>query len=163
TNSLAMSHSITCTSALHAIANASAWLKSEMAERFIVGGSEAALTSFTLAQMQALRLYSKDFDSPYPCRPISAASEETNTLVLGEGAAMFVLELADANSTYLAEIEAIGLASENIQNCTAISETGEGYQLAMQTALAQMHTDKPIDVILLHAPGTALGDKAELE
>ena len=49
-----ISHSITCSTALHAVLNAVAWLQSGMATKFLVGGSEAPLTAFTIAQMNAL-------------------------------------------------------------------------------------------------------------
>ncbi|MGB5500014.1 MAG: beta-ketoacyl synthase N-terminal-like domain-containing protein, partial [Maribacter sp.] len=52
-----ISHSITCSTALHALLNGVAWLKSGMASKFLVGGSEAPLTPFTLAQMKAMRIY----------------------------------------------------------------------------------------------------------
>jgi len=54
-----ISHSITCSTALHAVLNAVAWLQSGMANKFLVGGSEAPLTDFTIAQMHALKIYSK--------------------------------------------------------------------------------------------------------
>ena len=50
-----ISHSITCSTALHALLNGVAWLRAGMANKFLVGGSEAPLTSFTIAQMQALK------------------------------------------------------------------------------------------------------------
>jgi 3-oxoacyl-(acyl-carrier-protein) synthase len=52
-----ISHSITCSTALHALLNGVAWLKSGMADKFLVGGSEAPLTDFTIAQMRALKIY----------------------------------------------------------------------------------------------------------
>jgi len=54
-----ISHSITCSTALHALINGVAWLKSGMANKFLVGGSEAPLTPFTIAQMKAMRIYAK--------------------------------------------------------------------------------------------------------
>ena len=64
-----LSHSITCSTALHGVMNACAWLKSDMADKFIVGGSEAPLTDFTIAQMKALGVYSKQ-DFTWPCSPL---------------------------------------------------------------------------------------------
>ncbi|SDD60622.1 3-oxoacyl-(acyl-carrier-protein) synthase [Pricia antarctica] len=52
-----ISHSITCSTALHALLNGVAWIKSGMADQFLVGGSEAPLTPFTIAQMKALKIY----------------------------------------------------------------------------------------------------------
>jgi 3-oxoacyl-(acyl-carrier-protein) synthase len=53
-----ISHSITCSTALHAVLNGIAWLKSGMVDKFFSGGSEAPLTDFTIAQMRALKIYS---------------------------------------------------------------------------------------------------------
>ena len=55
-----VSHSITCSTALHALLNGIAWLRAGMADKFLVGGSEAPLTDFTIAQMQALKIYAKE-------------------------------------------------------------------------------------------------------
>ena len=52
-----ISHSVTCSTALHAVFNGIAWLRAGMADKFIVGGAEAPLTGFTVAQMKALRIY----------------------------------------------------------------------------------------------------------
>ena len=54
-----ISHSITCSTALHAMLNGIAWIQGGMADKFLVGGSEAPLTPFTIAQMKALKIYSK--------------------------------------------------------------------------------------------------------
>ena len=51
-----LSHSITCSTGLHAVLNGVAWLKAGMADAFLVGGSEAPLTPFTLAQMKAMKI-----------------------------------------------------------------------------------------------------------
>ena len=59
-----ISHSITCSTALHALLNGVAWIKSGMTDRFLVGGSEAPLTPFTLAQMKALKIYAKNGANP---------------------------------------------------------------------------------------------------
>ena len=53
-----ISHSITCSTALHALLNGVAWLRAGMSDKFLVGGSEAPLTDFTIAQMRALKIYS---------------------------------------------------------------------------------------------------------
>ena len=85
-----LSHSITCSTTLHGIANAIAWLESDMEDRFLVGGSEAPLTPFTIAQVKALKIYSS-LPLPYPCRAMDM-SKKQSTMVLGEGAGCFCLE-----------------------------------------------------------------------
>jgi 3-oxoacyl-(acyl-carrier-protein) synthase len=62
--------SMTCSSGMAAIINGLAWLTSGWVDDFIAGGSEAALTPFTLAQAQALNLYSNLLNDDWPCRPL---------------------------------------------------------------------------------------------
>ena len=87
-----ISHSMTCTSGLHAIANGLAWLKSNMCTKFLCGATEDPLTSFTYKQFEALGLYTKNKDSKFPCRPFAKDQIKQNTLVLGQGSAVFALE-----------------------------------------------------------------------
>ena len=46
-----ISHSITCSTALHSLLNGVAWLQSGMSEKFIVGGSESAVTSVSYTHL----------------------------------------------------------------------------------------------------------------
>ena len=57
-----ISHSMTCSTALHALLNGVAWIQSGMTDKFLVGGSEAPLTPFTIAQMKALKIYAQTDD-----------------------------------------------------------------------------------------------------
>ncbi|MBI1222119.1 MAG: beta-ketoacyl synthase [Bacteroidetes bacterium] len=151
-------HSITCSSALHAIANASAWLRSGMAKRFIAGGSEAPLTPFTIAQMRALRIYTSSAIRSFPCRPFTL---EKNSMTLGEGAGLFALESEESsNSRALAFISGIGFASEAIEHPTSVSKNGEALYQAMKMAMRDAKRD--VDLIITHAPGTLSGDRSEL-
>ena len=155
------SHSATCTTALHAVANGLAWLRADMAQKFIVGGAEAPLTAFTLAQMKALRIYASQSECEYPCRPCETEKAENN-MVLGEGAAIFMLErFTDTQMSALATIEGIGLAREHTKTKTSVSEDGEAFERAMRAALSSAG-EPQIDAMLLHAPGTIMGDDAEL-
>src|SRR5262249_32778816 len=56
TRGFTMSHSVTCSTGLHALLNAVAWTRAGFCEQVIAGASEAALTPFTIAQMKALRI-----------------------------------------------------------------------------------------------------------
>ncbi|MGZ5283155.1 MAG: beta-ketoacyl synthase N-terminal-like domain-containing protein [Bacteroidia bacterium] len=162
----ALSHSITCSTAIQAIANAVAWLKADMADIFIAGATEAPLTPFTIAQMRSLRVYSQDIDSAYPCRPLSNESKPGNTMVLGEGAAIFVLEKLSAEQIRekkpLAIIDSVGWGSEAVEGFTSISDEGKCFAEAMKMAIENASNKNSIDAILMHAPGTRKGDKAEL-
>ncbi|MEJ6981241.1 beta-ketoacyl synthase N-terminal-like domain-containing protein [Pedobacter sp. P351] len=161
----AISHSVTCSTGLQAIANGFAWLKSGMAKRFLAGASEAPLTPFTIAQMKALGIYSDDNTTSYPCRPLN--EQKQNTFVLGEGAGIFALEmlnkdelLSDKSEPII--IESIGFGFENIKSKTGISKEGQNFTMAIKNALNKSLCSMPVDLIIMHAPGTVAGDYAEL-
>lgn len=152
------SHSITCSTALHALLNGIAWIQAGMAERFLAGGSEAPLTPFTLAQMKALRIYSRE-NGPYPCRALDSG-KSNNTMVLGEGAAMACLERGKSERTR-AVIRGYGYATESLSHPASLSASADCLQDSMRMALGEFPRQK-VDVVVLHAPGTLTGDRAEL-
>ena len=156
-----ISHSITCSTALHAVINGIAWLCASMADRFLVGGSEAALTPFTIAQMQAMKLLpSKNTEQAYPCRALDK-NKQHNTMILGEGAGMACLELGEKENA-LAHIQGFGYATEKLTHAASLSANGSCFQKSMAMALGDRSPDM-VDVIVMHAPGTVLGDQAEEE
>jgi 3-oxoacyl-(acyl-carrier-protein) synthase len=152
-----ISHSITCSTALHAILNAVAWMQSGMATKFLVGGSEAPLTGFTLAQMNALKIYAKE-ENEFPCRAFDL-NKAKNSMVLGEGAAVACLELGE-HSNALAYISGIGYATDTLEHNISISDEAECFQKSMKMALQNTNLDE-IDAIVMHAPGTLKGDTSE--
>jgi len=60
------------------------------------------------------------------------------------------------------EILGIGSAMEPLGSFTGIREDGFAISQAMKKAIAQLPNGRQIDAIVLHAPGTILGDAAEL-
>jgi 3-oxoacyl-(acyl-carrier-protein) synthase len=152
-----ISHSITCSTALHAVLNGVAWLRSGMAEKFLVGGSEAPLTDFTIAQMRALKIYSRSQDE-YPNRALDLEKKQ-NTLILGEGAGVCCLEIGKKENA-LAYIEGIGYATEILQHNISISAEADCFQKSMRMALANTDLSE-VDAIVMHAPGTIKGDLTE--
>lgn len=153
-----ISHSITCSTALHALANAMAWIRGGMADRFLAGGAEASLTPFTMAQMKALKILSRD-QGPFPCRALDP-DKNTNTMVLGEGAAAICLE-KNPSVNPLAAVEGIGMATEQLTHNASISADAKCFQKSMVKALGGLEPEK-VDVVVAHAPGTIKGDQAEL-
>ena len=179
-----ISHSITCSTALHALLNGVAWLKSGMSNKFLVGGSEAPLTAFTIAQMQALKIYAKgkenslrqaqsdivyrldsklvecksEYVEDHYCRA-SDLTKTKNTMVLGEGAAMACLELGE-NPKALAYIEGVGYATDILEHNISISTEADCFQKSMKMALQNTNLND-VDVIVMHAPGTVKGDLSE--
>lgn len=152
-----ISHSITCSTALHALLNGVAWLRAGMVDKFLVGGSEAPLTAFTMAQMQAMKIYSKE-NQEYPCRAFDLEKKQ-NTMILGEGAAVCCLELGQKENA-LAFIEGIGYATEILVHNTSISAEATCFQKSMQMALQNTNLED-VDAIVMHAPGTKAGDLSE--
>lgn len=158
-----ISHSITCSTALHAVLNAVAWLQSGMANKFLVGGSEAPLTDFTIAQMHALKIYSNPKDChpelvKWPCRAFDFTKIK-NTMVLGEGAAIACLEVGQKENAF-AYIEGIGYATDDIEHNISISDEANCFQKSMKMALQNTKLEE-VDAIVMHAPGTLKGDTSE--
>jgi 3-oxoacyl-(acyl-carrier-protein) synthase len=152
-----ISHSITCSTALHSVLNGVAWLRSGMADKFLVGGSEAPLTDFTIAQMRALKIYSRS-EEHYPNRALDLDKNQ-NTLILGEGAGVCCLEIGKKENA-LGYIEGIGYATEILEHNISISAEADCFQKSMKMALA--NTDlSDVDAIVMHAPGTIKGDLTE--
>jgi 3-oxoacyl-(acyl-carrier-protein) synthase len=154
----AISHSITCSSALHALLNASAFLQSGMLDHFIIGGTEAPITDFTIAQMQALKLYSP-LTEDFPCRSLDF-SKSQNTLVLGEAACLALLSTTSSKDAI--EVAGVGYATEQINHSVALSSDARCLQKSMQMALHQSAM-QTVDAIVMHAPGTVKGDQSELK
>ena len=162
-----ISHSITCSTALHALLNGIAWLKSGMADKFLVGGSEAPLTPFTIAQMKALKIYARMsaqvqskglLSDNYPCQALNLDKKQ-NTMILGEGASVACLEKGISKNT-LAVIEGVGYATEVLKHNISISSDAECFQHSMKMALGSIPPDE-VDVIVMHSPGTIKGDLSE--
>ncbi|MFB9077843.1 beta-ketoacyl synthase N-terminal-like domain-containing protein [Flavobacterium procerum] len=156
-----ISHSITCSTALHAVLNGIAWLNSGMADKFLTGGSEAPLTDFTIAQMRALKIYSRiNLDEESWPNLAFDFDKTLNTMVLGEGAAVCCLETGEKENA-MAYISGFGYATEILEHNISISAEADCFQKSMKMALKNENLDG-IDVIVMHAPGTIKGDLTEL-
>lgn len=158
TNGPEISHSITCSTGLHALLNGIAWLQSGMSNQFLVGASEAPLTPFTLSQLSALKVYSNE-ENEKACRSLDF-SKTSNTMVLGEAASCMAISLASENA--IAKIIGIGYATEILSSGTSISTDAVCFQKSMKMALGQTDLND-VDAIVMHAPGTIQGDNTEME
>ena len=161
-----ISHSITCSTALHALLNAIAWINSGMCDKFMAGGSEAPLTPFTIAQMQALKIYQrhnqtsdKKTKPKYPNQALNPAKRE-NTMILGEAAAVACLEKGEKENA-LAKVVGLGYATEILKHNASLSTNATCFQRSMKMALNTLNPDE-VDVIVTHTPGTIKGDQAEI-
>lgn len=162
---LPLTTSMTCTSALHSLLTAKAFIESSMVKRALFGGSEASLTPFTQAQVEALRIGAKESQSLWPSRPCAANRPEDCGLTLGEaaGTALLVRERQEnARKTDLALL-GVGWGIEAIDSPTGISDRGDCFEVAMNAALREAGEREGVDCVILHAPGTLKGDSAEVE
>ncbi|TYA52137.1 beta-ketoacyl synthase N-terminal-like domain-containing protein [Formosa maritima] len=156
-----ISHSITCSTALHGLLNGVAWINSGMCDKFLVGGSEAPLTAFTIAQMQALKIYSHSerSEEPFPCLALDL-NKKQNTMILAEAASMTCLEQGEKPNA-LAKIIGVGYATEILEHNASLSTDAICFQRSMKMALGDLNPDE-IDVIVTHTPGTIKGDISEV-
>ncbi|WP_029037356.1 beta-ketoacyl synthase N-terminal-like domain-containing protein [Salinimicrobium xinjiangense] len=154
-----ISHSVTCSTGLHAVLNGVAWLNSGMADKFLAGGSEAALTPFTIAQVQAMKINARK-DAEYPCRALDLEKRQ-NSMVLGEGAAVVCME-AGLKDNAVALISGVGYATEVLEHPVSISANGSAFQKSMKMAMGSLSPNE-IDAVVLHAPGTIKGDLSEVK
>ncbi|MEM6515405.1 MAG: beta-ketoacyl synthase N-terminal-like domain-containing protein [Bacteroidota bacterium] len=160
-----ISHSITCSTALHALLNGIAWINSGMSDKFLVGGSEAPLTAFTIAQMQALKIYKREVNqekqsrySDFPNQALNLEKAE-NTMILGEAAAVVCLEKEHQDKA-VAKIIGVGYATELLRHNASLSTNADCFQRSMNMALLDFNPEE-VDIVITHTPGTIKGDQAE--
>ncbi len=144
-----------CASAGHALGLAYHMLRSGAVDAAVAGGVEACVNFSYMKAWEALRVMATD-----NCRPFSKGRLG---MILGEGAATFVLErLADARARgahIYAELAGVGMSSDagNI-----VLPTLEGPVSAMQACLvdAQLNAEE-IGYVNAHGTGTAANDVTE--
>jgi 3-oxoacyl-[acyl-carrier-protein] synthase II len=147
-----------CASGAHAIGAAMRMLQNGEADAVVTGGSEAGLTPLARAAFSALDALSDSGIS----RPFDARRDG---FVMGEGAAVLVLERDDAararGARVLGAVKGYG-ASSDAHHLTAPREDGKGQAAAMRAALADAAVDaSDIDYINAHGTSTPLNDRAE--
>lgn len=157
-------YSIACSSSSTAIGEAFRAVRDGYQERVVTGGTEAMLNDGSIVCWEALTVLAKEHPegAHASCRPFA---KDRSGLVLGEGAAMLILEsetlVKERNIQPLAEIVGYG-ASSDAHNLTQPS--AEGQVRAMRTALADAGLDSTaIGYINAHATGTGAGDKVEID
>lgn len=147
--------STACSSSNHAIGQAFWMLRNGSAECALVGGSEAPFTLGVLRVWEAMRVLSSD-----TCRPFS---RDRKGLVLGEGAAILVLEplerAAARGAPIYAELAGFGMSSDAHHLTTPAAA---GAARAMRSALIDGGAEaSDIGYINAHGTGTAANDASE--
>ncbi|MFJ9827225.1 beta-ketoacyl-[acyl-carrier-protein] synthase family protein [Streptomyces sp. NPDC101160] len=152
-----------CSSGAEAIALGAGLIRAGEADVVIAGGTEAAITPITVAGFAQAQALSRHTAEPASAsRPFAA---DRSGFVLGEGAAVVVLESAEHAAARGARVHAVlagaGIAAD-AHHITAPAPDGSGQIAAMRKALAQAGlTPDRISHINAHATGTPVGDAAE--
>ncbi len=145
-----------CAAGNYAVGAALAALRAGRCEAALAGGvepfSRLSLVGFSRSRAMAAE----------GCRPFDA---KRTGMLLGEGAAMFVMERAEAalarGATPLAEVVALGLSCD-AHHPTAPQPEGVGMRAAMQAALDGAGiAPAGIDWVNAHGSGTRASDAAE--
>ena len=144
-----------CASANHAIAQAFHMVRGGVADAAVTGGTEACLTLGAVRAWEAMRVLADD-----TCRPFS---KQRRGLVLGEGAAVFVLETLERatvrGATILAEIVGAGMSADAGD---IVFPSERVAAMAMQRALGDAGlAPDAIDYINAHGTGTPANDPTE--
>jgi len=147
--------STACSSAGHAIGQAFWMVRSGMTDLALAGGSEAPFSFGILKAWEAMRVVSPD-----TCRPFS---KDRRGMVLGEGAAMLVLEPLEAavarGATIHAELAGFGMSSDA---CHITQPSAEGAAKAMRAALRDAGlAPEAIGYVNAHGTGTLANDATE--
>lgn len=145
-----------CSSASHAIGLAFQMVRSGLLDVAVTGGCEAPLTLGMMKSWEALRVTSSD-----TCRPFSI---QRSGLVLGEGAAVLVLEDMDRararGATILGEIVGFGMSADG-GDLTAPDVTS--CARAILTALADGNLrQQDVEYVSAHGTATQLNDRTEV-
>jgi nodulation protein E len=138
-------------------------IKYGMADLMLAGGSEAPITFGMIRSWESVRvLASGNGDPSRACRPFSADRED---FVLGEGAAMLLLEELEhakrRGARVLAEISGYGLSSD-AGHITQPSLEGPARAVRMALEEAQV-APEDVDYINAHGTGTRLNDVTETQ
>ncbi len=144
-----------CASSNHAMAQAFHMVRSGMVDAAVTGGTEACITLGCAKAWEAMRVLADD-----TCRPFS---KQRRGLVLGEGAAIFVLETLEhaqaRGANILAEFAGAGMSAD-AADIVFPSEIGAAR--AIERALFDAKLDvADVGYINAHGTGTPANDPTE--
>jgi nodulation protein E len=144
-----------CASSIHALGVTLHMLRSGFIDAAIAGGAEACLTFGTLKGWEALRVMAPDV-----CRPFS---KDRAGMIIGEGAAMFVLETAESaearGAKVYAEFAGFGMSSD-ARDLTTPDVHGAARAIANALKDAGIEPED-VDYINAHGTGTRVNDLTE--
>lgn len=152
-----------CASSTNAIIDAFNYIRLGMADIFVTGGSEAAVTIAGIGGFNAMHALSTRNDDPKTAsRPMD---KDREGFVLGEGAGAIILEEYEhavaRGARIYCEIGGGGMSAD-AHHLTAPHPEGLGATNVMINCLKDAGLDaKDVDVLNMHGTSTPLGDIAE--
>lgn len=154
-----------CTSGLDAVGYAAQAIEDDLADVVIAGAAESPISPIAMACFDAIRATSDTNDDPeHASRPFD---RHRNGFVMGEGAAVLVLEEASAARRRGARLRCrvAGFANHgNAFHMTGLRREGSEMARAITTALDQARcpaTD--VDYVNAHGSGTVQNDRHETD
>ncbi|MEU6222020.1 beta-ketoacyl-[acyl-carrier-protein] synthase family protein [Streptomyces sp. NPDC047022] len=152
-----------CTSGIDSVGHAVELIREGTADVMISGSSDAPISPITMACFDAIKATTPRYDDPgHASRPFDASR---NGFVLGEGAAVFVLEELESAKRRGAHIyaEIAGYATRsNAYHMTGLRKDGAEMAEAIDVALAEARMNPTqIDYINAHGSGTKQNDRHE--
>lgn len=157
-----LSHSTACATSSHAIGESAEAIARGSADVALAGGAEAPIVPLSIAGFAAMRALSPNSDAAHASRPFDAARDG---FVLGEGAAVLVLEAEEHARARGAEVLAVVAgygASGDGFHLSAPDAQGRGAIRCMRAALDAAGLEPTaIDAVNAHATATPAGDPVE--
>jgi 3-oxoacyl-[acyl-carrier-protein] synthase II len=152
-----------CASGTESIANAVDHLRAGIADVVICGGTESVVHPLPIAAFAAMHALSTRNDEP--ARASRPYDKDRDGFVLGEGAAVLILETkehAEARGAKIYAEIAGGSVSSDAHHITAPDPEGSGAARAVLDALTDAGvTPADVNYINAHATSTPVGDIAE--
>ena len=144
-----------CASSTHAIGQAFHMVRNGSVTCAVTGGTEASITFGAMKGWEAMRIMSPD-----TCRPFS---KDRKGMLIGEGAAVVVLEALDharsRGANILGEIVGFGMSADS-KDLTAPDPDGMARAMTAALADAALSPDM-IDYVNAHGTGTTANDQTE--
>jgi 3-oxoacyl-[acyl-carrier-protein] synthase II len=153
-----------CASGNHGIGDAAAVIRRGAADVMLAGGTEAGVTPFCMAGLDATRALSRRNEEPeVASRPFDVGRDG---FVAAEGAAVVVLEslehATDRGAQVVCEVAGYG-ASSDAFHLTDPDPSGRWQVEAMRMALARSgHDVSEVDYVNAHGTSTPAGDPVEI-
>ncbi len=151
-----------CAASANSIGEAYRYIKDDVADVMIAGGTEAGILLMTIVGFARIRALSQNPEPTKASRPFDAARDG---FVVGEGAVNLVLEeagRAEARGARIyAEVAGYGISSDGY-HITAPDPDGTGAVQAMQMCLDSTgESVEAVDYINAHGTSTPLNDAVE--